>query len=307
MNKVDQLIEDIRSLRIQGARNVARAALDALGTVVETSKTKDKNVLLSDILEISDTLAGLRATEPMLINLMRYFTAELSKGKNVADVKSIWQKTYGGWQKKSDEGFESITEYGSNLIKDGRTILTHCHSSTVESALLRAAETKRFKVICTETRPMYQGRITAKKLSQSSGIDVTMITDSAVGHFIKDVDMVMVGADIITVQGQLVNKIGTSTIATVAYNHGISFYSVSELWKYDPMTRIGEMRGIEIRDPHELTSDMKESDLKELKKVKIINPGFDLTEARYISAYVTEEGILPPQNVVNVAAKFLKL
>jgi len=302
---IDKLCQDIHDLKIQGARNVARAAVDALGLAIQQSKAKKKEELVNDILVISDKIAGLRATEPMLDNLLRFFTQELQKEKTVEGMKIKHSVLSRKFASDMDKNIELILGYGSNLIREDSIVLTHCHSSTVEKILVRAHEIKKIKVICTETRPLYQGRITARNLARQ-GLDVTMITDSAVASRMKDIDIAIVGADVITAQGQLVNKIGTSMVAATAYEYQTPFYSAAELWKYDPMTKTGFARKIEERDRNELLSDLKDRDLKEFEKVKILNPAFDITPAKYINSFITEKGLISPQDISNVAEAALK-
>ncbi|MEM2974001.1 MAG: ribose 1,5-bisphosphate isomerase, partial [Candidatus Micrarchaeia archaeon] len=137
------------------------------------------------------------------------------------------------------------------------------------------------------------------------GLDVTLIADSAVASVMKEVDMVIVGADVVTARGSLINKIGTSAIAIIAYEEKTPFYSACELWKFDPATKWGAERSIEQRNPKEIISDVKSAELRELEKVKILNPAFDITESKYISGYITEEGIVSAQDFARIAEKAL--
>jgi len=301
---VDQLCSDISELHIQGARNVAKAAVEALGIAVKQSKAKTREELINDILVTSDRIAGLRATEPMLDNLLRFFTQELQKERTPTDIKKRHLNLSKKFFSEMDANMEAIVGYGANLIREDSTVLTHCHSSTVEKMLVRAHDIKRIKVICTETRPLYQGRITAKNLSRQ-GLDVTMITDSAVASMMKNVDLAIVGADVITAQGQLINKIGTSMIAAISYAYQTPLYSAAELWKFDPITKMGVARKIEERDSNELIIDVKKKEAIEFKKIKILNPAFDVTEAKYINSFITEKGLVSPQDISSVAEKAL--
>jgi len=305
LTSIDQLGKDIQELRIQGARNVAKAAVDALGMAIQQSKAKTREEMVNDILVVTDRIAGLRATEPMLDNLLRFFAQELQNEKTLADIKKRNSALAKKFASEMDKNIDQIIGYGSNLIREEATVLTHCHSSTVEKILVRTHNIKRIKVICTETRPLYQGRITARNLAKQ-GLDVTMITDSAVASVIKDIDMVLVGADVITAQGQLVNKIGTATIANIAYDYQTSFYSAAELWKFDPMTKMGVARRIEERDPMELLSDLKKKDLNEFEKIKISNFAFDITGAKHINSFITERGLVSPQDISSIAERALK-
>lgn len=291
-----RIMHDIKVLKIQGARRVAEATAKALVLSIRKTKAKTRDELLDEIEKISEKLSYLRPTEPMARNTLRFFFSRLEKGKDVEEIKKIAEETMKIYDKHFSDAFIKITEYGSDMIWDGQTILTHCHSTTVNSILIRAHKKKKIRVYCTETRPLYQGHLTAKQLS-SAGVDVTMIIDSAVRHVMKDVDMVMVGADAIATDGSLYNKIGTSTIATVAYDMKIPFYSATQIYKFDPLTRFGKMTEIEMRDPKEVLK-------KRMKGVKVINPAFDITPPSYIRAYITEVGIVPPQNIVSAIESY---
>ena len=188
---------------------------------------------------------------------------------------------------------EQIAEIGAKRIRDGSVVFTHCHSSTVTRLLAKAkADGKNFKVICTETRPAFQGRITAKELVDL-GIETTFIVDSAARTFMGNVDVVIVGADAITSEGNVVNKIGSSGIAVLAHEARVPFYVVSELLKFDPETLSGECEKIEQRNPAEVWSEAPQ-------KLIVRNPAFDVTPNRYIHGLICEEGIIAPQSIVEV-------
>jgi ribose 1,5-bisphosphate isomerase len=188
---------------------------------------------------------------------------------------------------------EHIAEIGANRIHDGSVVFTHCHSSTVSCLLAKAkADGKNFKVICTETRPAYQGRITANELL-GLGIETTFIVDSAARSFMGNANVVIVGADAITSEGNVVNKIGSSCIALLAHEARVPFYVVSELLKFDPETLKGECEKIEQRNPAEVWSEAPQ-------KLIVQNPAFDVTPNRYIHGLICEEGIIPPQTIVEV-------
>ena len=137
-----------------------------------------------------------------------------------------------------DDSREQTAEIGAKRIQDGMTVFTHCHSSTVTRLLAKAKQGgKNFKVICTETRPAFQGRITAKEMVEL-GIETTFIVDSAARTFMPKADLVIVGADAITSEGNVVNKIGTGGLAVLAHEARKPFYVVSELLKFDPVTLV---------------------------------------------------------------------
>jgi ribose 1,5-bisphosphate isomerase len=293
--EVERIRNDIKGLKIQGARNVAKAAMAAIGIIARKSKAKSREELVDELLVAADELASTRPTEPMLRNALRALFADVRKSKgDVATLRKLVETEELEYFKKMKENEERIAEYGGRELSNSSVILTHCHSSSVVSILERANElSKGVEVICTETRPKFQGLITARQLS-SAGVKVTLIVDSAVSHFMKDVDSVLVGADAITSKGDLVNKIGTCGIAMIAHECGVSMYSAAETFKFDPLTLWGGIEKIEERSPAEVANP------KNLKGVEIRNPAFDVTPARYITAYITESGVVTPQSMLNV-------
>ncbi|MEM4702681.1 MAG: ribose 1,5-bisphosphate isomerase, partial [Archaeoglobaceae archaeon] len=175
-------------------------------------------------------------------------------------------------------------------IKDGSTILTHCNSSTAIAVIKKAHEMgKKLEVIATESRPRWQGHITARQLKEA-GIDVTVIVDSAVRFFMKEVDLVLVGADTITANGALINKIGTSQIALCAKEARVPFIVAAETYKFSPRTLAGELVVIEERSAEEVLP----KELLDLG-IKARNPAFDVTPRDYIDVIITEIGAIPPE------------
>jgi ribose 1,5-bisphosphate isomerase len=293
--EVERMRRRIKSLKVQGARNIAKAVMGVMGTVARKSKAKTREEFINELLVAADELASARPTEPMLRNALRSLFMELKKSRgDVDELKRIVEREEGEYFKKIAESEERITEYGARELSNCSVIMTHCHSSLVVSILKRVNEIKRgVRVICTETRPKFQGLITARELSKA-GLKVTLIVDSAVSSFMKEADAVIVGADAITSRGDLINKIGTAGIAVIAHENGVSFYSAAETFKFDPLTLWGGIEKIEEREPEEVIKPDK------LKGVEIRNPAFDMTPARYVTAYITEMGVIPPQSLMNV-------
>jgi ribose 1,5-bisphosphate isomerase len=301
--EVEAICKDIKALRVQGARKVAIAAVRAMAVQAKASEARTQTEFYADILEAADALAGTRPTEPMLRNYLTdtirflLFKMKSQKAAPVSKLKAMVAKLEKTSLAEMDANVSKIAEFGAKEIPKGATVLTHCHSNTVMAILKRSHELgKGISVICTETRPLFQGRRTAKELSEA-GLPVTMIVDSAVESFIDKAGLVIVGADAVTSSGDLFNKIGTAGIARIAYDHDIKFYSAAELHKYDPLTRWGIMEKIEERDAGEV------ADTKEFRGVKIRNPAFDVTAAKFISAYITEMGVLAPQGLAALAAR----
>ncbi len=182
---------------------------------------------------------------------------------------------------------EKIALYGSRLIEKGDVLMTHCHSHTVEE-IFKKAKKKIKMVYCTETRPLFQGRITAANLAKA-GIPVTLIVDSAAERFMHPVDKIFIGCDAVLSEGSVVNKIGSGLIANAAKKHHNPIFVCTSSHCFDPATYFGFEEKIEERDQDEVWP-------KPPKGVRIRNPAFDIVDAFYIQAIVSEIGVFDPEN-----------
>ncbi len=290
---VQATAERIRKLEVQGARNVAIAALKAIQTAAETTKAKTKNAFLGELKEAQAVLFASRETEPLMRNALRYviLQAQDSSTEKVDALSELVASNVALFLQNLEASRERTAEIGAKRIRDGMLIFTHCHSSTVTRMIAKAkADGKNFSVICTETQPALQGRITAREMVEL-GVQTMFIVDSAARSYMGDVDVVFVGADAITSEGNVVNKVGTSSIAVLAHEARKPFYVVSELLKFDPETLGGAYERIEHRNPAEVWSEAP-------KGLSVRNPAFDVTPSRYIHGIICEEGIIPPQSIV---------
>jgi ribose 1,5-bisphosphate isomerase len=285
----------IRKLEVQGARNVAIAAIKALEALAEETTAKTRKQFLKELSDARATLFASRATEPLMRNAVRWIISQVeNSGEEKLDaLTKIVASSSSQFLKNLEASKECIAEIGAKRIRDNSVVFTHCHSSTVTHLLSKAKEDgKTFQVVCTETRPVFQGRITAKELL-ALGVKTTFIVDSAARSFIRNSDLVIVGADAITSEGNVINKIGTGTIALLAHEARKPFYVVAELLKFDPATVCGEYEKIEERNPDEVWKDAPE-------KLIIRNPAFDVTRRDFIHGVICEEGIIPPHAVSEV-------
>jgi len=287
--------DKIRKLEVQGARNVAIAAIKVLEALAEETAAKTRKEFMEELMEARDILFASRATEPLMRNALRWIISQVeNSGKEKVDtLVEVVGSSSSRFLKNLDASKECIAEIGAKRIRDNMTVFTHCHSSTVTNILRKAKENgKKFEVVCTETRPVFQGRITANELLSFS-IKTTFIVDSAARSFIRNADIVIVGADAITSEGNVINKIGTGTIALLAHEARKPFYVVAELLKFDPVTVCGDYAQIEERNPNEVWKDAPE-------KLQIRNPAFDVTRRDFIHGVICEEGIIPPHAVSEV-------
>ncbi len=199
------------------------------------------------------------------------------------------------------EANKKMGDFGERLIKNGWTVLTHCNAGSLATAgygtalgVLRSAKAsgKKLKVFADETRPFLQGaRLTAWELLQD-GFDVTLITDNMAGWMMKQglIHACIVGADRIAGNGDVANKIGTYSVAVLAHTHGIPFYVAAPSSTFDPGISSGKEIIIEERPHKEVITIAGKSIAPE--GVKVMNPAFDVTPAKYITAIITEKGVL---------------
>lgn len=298
MEKIIEVADKIKRLEIRGARNIAIAAIKVLNELAKETEASTRKEFLEQLLKAKDVLFASRETEPFMRNAVRWIIhkVESSKIEKIDKLVEIISSSSKQFLEMLNKSRETIAEIGSRRVRDGSVILTHCHSSTVTYMLKKAKEKgKKFQVICTETRPRFQGRITARELLEA-GIKTTLIVDSAVRFFMNDVDFVMVGADAITSEGNIINKIGTSMIALVASEARTPFYVVTELLKFSPLTMYGDYEKIEERDPREVWENPPEG-------LIIRNPAFDVTRRDFIHGIICEEGIISPHSIIEVVKR----
>jgi translation initiation factor 2B subunit (eIF-2B alpha/beta/delta family) len=189
---------------------------------------------------------------------------------------------------------QKINILTSKLIKPKDIIFTHCHSTNVIQALLNAKKKKKnFQVYNTETRPLYQGRKTARELSKAK-IKVTMFTDSALGVALekrqgtKKTTKVFLGADALTKKG-IINKIGSKVIAQIAHQNKIPVYIIADSWKFTNKNLPIEQRHLnEIWD-------------KAPKNIKIKNPAFETVQKKLITKIITEKGTMTYDRFIKMA------
>jgi len=287
--------DKIKRLEVQGARNVAIAAITAVRTFAKQVQVENKTDFLNALSEAKSLLFASRETEPLMRNALRWIIRQVeSSGKErIQELIAVISSASDIFLNGLEDSRERIAEIGARRIRHGSVIFTHCHSSTVTYLLQKARETgKSFEVICTETRPVLQGRITAKEMSDL-GVKTTLIVDSAARFFMNKVDFVVVGADAITSEGNIVNKIGTSIIALAAKEARTPLYIVSELLKFDPVTMYGDYERIEERSHQEIWEHPP-------KGLLIRNPAFDITKREFIHGIICEAGIISPHSVLEV-------
>jgi ribose 1,5-bisphosphate isomerase len=296
--EIQKTIQDIKDLKkVQGNTNVAKTVAKTLLNYITHSKPHDVKRFVDQIKEYGHDLSHARPNEPLSVNAVAFITKDLEKCENQQQVRIKAIERIEKFFKYIDESYEVIRVNATNLLKGYNIFYTHCHSSLARDVIIRVHEFNgKVKVINDETRPLYQGRITAAKLSEA-GIPVTHVVDSAAGSIFLDdryptPHVALVGSDGVTIDGGLINKVGTYNVALAAYEAKIPFYAVTQFMKIDFRSHKGKLQ-IEMRDNDEIWD-------KPPKGVEILNPAFDLVPGKYITGgFITEKGLIKPEEIRN--------
>ncbi len=291
-DRYEDVAEAIRNMTTRGAPSIGATAaygmcLAALGKC--------------DIEKAAKDIKAARPTANDLFYAVDYMLSELSAGKDPVVAADAYAQSM-------VDKCRAIGEFGAPLIKDGFKVMTHCNAGALATvdvgtalAPIRKAweQGKRFFVYASETRPRLQGmQLTAWELNQE-GIDHAIIPDGASGHFIrKGVDMIIVGADRIAANGDFANKIGTFEKAVLAKEFGVPFYVAAPISTFDFNTKTGEDIVIENRSEEEVT--MVSGIRIAPEGSPALNPAFDMTPAKYVTGFITEKGILRPEEIHKV-------
>lgn len=300
MKEVQETAEKIRTMEIRGAGRIAKAAAEAIRDYAAQLEVDSIEEFAAEIREVSDYLISTRPTAVSLPNAVKI--ASRYSSDNVEEARQEIIENANLFIERADKALGRIGKIGSGRVRDGDVIMTHCNSHAALSIITTAfKEGKNISVIATESRPRRQGLLTVRHLN-GFGIPTTLIVDSAVRYYMKDVDKVIVGADAIAANGALVNKIGTSQLALAAHEARKSFMVAAETFKFSPSTILGIPIEIEERAAEEVVDP---SVLAELPHVQVKNPAFDFTPAEYIDMIVTDIGIIPPAMAYTVIKEHL--
>lgn len=279
-------------MEIRGAGKIAREAAAALRDFAGENANLDLAAFKTAMNHAADTLLSTRPTAVSLPNAVRITLRGLDDASSTAAAVSDIVSRADAFIEKAEKALEIIGGITASRIRDGDTIMTHCNSKAALSGIIRAKEEgKDIHVIATEVRPWNQGLLTIKTLNDHK-IPTTYIVDSAVRYFMPKADLVIVGADAVTVNGAVINKIGTSQIAAAAYEARKNVIVAAETFKFAPQTIAGTRIEIEERPASEVLADDAAA---ALPYVTVRNPVFDITPAEYIDLIATEEGAIPPE------------
>jgi translation initiation factor 2B subunit (eIF-2B alpha/beta/delta family) len=290
MPSIAQRINRLKRDKRRGAAELALAAVRILEDVCVQSKEGSPVELRNNLRKAAKGIVSARPS----MSAVR--TSVLLALQDIHNARSRKEAGYRltKFRRELSSSAEKCAKNAARLLGDGKTVLTNSYSSSV----LRAAgfaKGNKVRFIVAESRPLFEGRKTARELARM-GFAVTLISDAACSIFIEEADLVLVGADTILPDGSLVNKVGTKLIALAAYGRTIPFHAVTQRVKIAPDRKhfeIEEKEGREISRP--------------IGKVTMRNPYFDVTPSKYVTAIITEDGIMHAKEVRRFAQRLKRL
>ena len=311
----EDLYEAIKKLRVRGAPAIGVAAAFGVYVCLHKEAYDSVDEMQKDFLALKSYLASSRPTAVNLfwaLNRMEerfLFECKQESCSPESILKGLFEESTAIFNEDQEMSI-AIGKHGLTLFEKHMGIMTHCNAGGLATTgygtalapiYLGFEQGYDFKVYSNETRPLLQGsRLTAYELNKV-GIDVTVLCDSMASLVMKQgkIDAIIVGADRIAANGDTANKIGTSGVAILAKEYGIPFYVAAPTSTFDLQTTVGDDIEIEIRDGEEVINGFGWRTGPE--GVKVFNPAFDVTASKYITAIITERGIISHPNKESVA------
>lgn len=299
----EELWEAIVKLRVRGAPAIGIAAAFGTTCFADELKTDSVEEFSKEVHAITKYLSTSRPTAVNLFWALDRMNkvVDINQDQPVAKIKELLKKEAEDIYEEDADICKRIGENALEYIKDGMTVLTHCNAGGIATAkygtalapiYLAKEKGMNIKVYADETRPLLQGaRLTAWELSKA-GVDVTLITDNMAAMVMSQgkIDAVIVGCDRVSANGDVANKIGTYGVAVLAKEHNIPFYVACPLSTIDLNTKEGKDIEIEERASEEITNGFGRQTAPD--GVKTYNPAFDVTPQRFVTAIITEKGVV---------------
>ena len=316
LHTAQEIWNAIYLLQVRGAPAIGVAAAYGIYVLANRMDTEDYDTFYREFVRQKEYLDSSRPTAVNLswaLNRMQR-VVEAHSGETVAQIKEALHRESVAIQEEDIWVCRMIGEHGLTLVKPGDGILTHCNAGQLATSKYGTATAPiylgeergyHFHVFADETRPLLQGaRLTAFEL-QSSGVDLTMISDNMSATVMKNgwVNAVFVGCDRVAANGDAANKIGTSVVAAVAKYYGVPVYICAPTSTIDLNTPTGAEIKIEQRPAEEVT-EMWYKERMSPEGIKVFNPAFDVTDHELIAGIVTENGVARAPYTESLAAIF---
>ncbi|MBN6188325.1 S-methyl-5-thioribose-1-phosphate isomerase [Aneurinibacillus sp. BA2021] len=317
LSDVKQVWDAIERLKVRGAPAIGITAAYGVYVAVQHAAEETAEALLAEVKKQAEYLATSRPTAVNLFwalnRMVRRAEQSAAAGDSPAEMKQALLREAQKIQAEDEAVCRSIGEHALTLFTDGMGVLTHCNAGGLATAKYGTATAPMYlaqekgwnlKVFADETRPVLQGaRLTAYELQQA-GIDVTLICDNMAAKVMSNgwVQAVIVGTDRVAANGDVANKIGTYGLAVLARAHNIPFYVAAPLSSIDMDTPTGKEIPIEEREADEIIRGLGRQVAP--SDIKVYNPAFDVTPHEYITAIITEKGIVRAPYTENLRSLF---
>ena len=317
INDEKEMWNAIKKLKIRGAPAIGIAAAFGIWLGVKNFKGNNLDEFLNQFNNVCNYLATSRPTAVNLFWAIERIKALVNNNRNLnpEELKEIILKEANLMIEEDNNTCRAIGNFGVELIKNGDSIITHCNAGGLATAMYGTALAPIYRakelgyiihVWVDETRPLLQGaRITAFELLEAD-IPATLITDNMAAFVMYQgkVNLAIVGADRIAANGDTANKIGTLGLAILANEFKIPFYIAAPISTIDITTTTGNDIPIEERNPDEIIRGFGKQTAP--SQIKVYNPAFDVTPAKYITGIITEKGVIKPPLKDNIRTLFKK-
>lgn len=307
-NDFSEMYDAIQLLKVRGAPAIGVFSAISLAVLMNKSEAQTYDELYAELKKHAENLVNCR---PTAVNL-KWAAEEMLKTAEKCNAENFKKTLTNQALKMIDEDIavcRKIGEYGAELLKNCNSILTHCNAGRLATVKYGTAlspvyiskeQGRDIKVYADETRPLLQGaRLTAFELTDA-GIDTTVICDNMASFVMKNhlVDAVLVGCDRVALNGDAANKIGTSGVAILAKYYEIPFYVCMPFSTFDKNVPTGNDIIIEHRNGTEIGEMWYEKTMIP-QNAKTLNPAFDVTNNSLITAFITEKGVITPEQIKN--------
>ncbi len=301
-----EIFDAIKYLKVRGAPAIGVFTAISLAVLVNKSTATTYEELFAELKNYADNLILCR---PTAINL-KWATEEMLKTAETCNAENFKETVTNKALQMIEDDIaicRKIGEYGAEILKECNSILTHCNAGRLATVKYGTAlspvyvakeQGHNIRVFADETRPLLQGaRLTAAELCEA-GIDTTVICDNMASFVMKNglVDAVLVGCDRVALNGDIANKIGTSGLAILAKYYNIPFYVCMPFSTFDKNIKTGKDIVIEMRDGIEIGEMWYEKPMLP-QNAKTLNPAFDVTDNSLITAFITEKGVITPEQI----------
>jgi translation initiation factor eIF-2B subunit delta len=287
--KFEDLVEQIRRDNVSGAAQITRKAVKALILWSQKRKRVSSNQLNEELLARGTSLIEAQPSMASIFNLVNRVLLSVENLKEGEQVRREAAELAREYLKEMERSTTRIAAKASSVINAASLIMTYSYSSSVLESLIAAKKAgRKFEVICAESRPLCEGRNMVRRLGQA-GIKSRLVIDAGLNSFLKDTDLILMGADSLTAAG-IVNKIGSHALAILARARKVPFFTVCGTDKFLPR-QFSEGPEIELKDPREILE-------KPIKNVTAINYYFDITPFSLLSGVICEEGVLPRREIL---------